>query len=342
MIAADGARRIYTFTLQHYYTYTCHPAFHNVPRKYNASFEKSRHPLFVLWKTCRDLRRFAHFYPGERSEDGGLFCVLVYWCIRPNARTYEYTNAPPAHSPTIPIFSGKNSSMKQVYIFSLILLVFSALMFAGCGGAQPEEAPRHLFAEFFVRYLQTERELKAHATFFEGDSIQTAIPKAFAGGATFQGVGMNARNLPGGTVRYALEQHDNYADTFRFSFKDDLGIRRDIPVAMAPIDSFSVRDEQISKSTGMALYARGGRLTKGESMVLFFSDQDNKASTILLTGPSAGEEYRIPAAKVETFAPGNYDLYLVKKKREVVKGDTISTMADIEYYTNTIKVEVVE
>lgn len=232
--------------------------------------------------------------------------------------------------------------MKQVYVFSPAIVALAALLFAGCGGVQPEEAPVRLFAEFFVRYLQTERELKAHASFFEGDSIQAAVPKAFAEGATFQGKGMNTRNLPGGTVRYTFEQRDNYADTFQFSFKDDLGIRRNIPVAMAPIDSFSVRDEQISKSKGMALYARGGRLAKGESMVLFFSDQDNKASTILLTGPSAGEEYRIPAAKVETFSPGRYELYLVKKKREVVKGDTISTMADIEYYTNTINVEVVE
>ncbi|MCB9040001.1 MAG: hypothetical protein H6557_25550 [Lewinellaceae bacterium] len=232
--------------------------------------------------------------------------------------------------------------MKPGYAIFLFVMAAGAAFFGGCKDTQPEESPRHLFAEFFVRYLQAEEELKAHASFFEGDTIQTAVPKSFAGGAAFQGQDMAVRNLPGGTIRYTYEQRSAYADTFRFNFKDDFGQRREIQVAMVPIDSFAVEGGQASKSAGMALYARGGQLGRGESMVLLFTGEKNKASTIMLTGPSAGEEYRIPAAKVEPLSTGKNTLYLVKKKRAAEEGDSLSTVSDIEFYTYTIDVEVVE
>ncbi|MCO6479762.1 MAG: hypothetical protein J5I94_24205 [Phaeodactylibacter sp.] len=231
--------------------------------------------------------------------------------------------------------------MKQKY--TLYIIMAATAFLGACRDEAPREAPKHLFGEFFVRYLQAERELKAHASFFEGDTIETAVAKAFAGGASFQDTDMEARNLPGGTIRYTFEKAGmEYADTFRFRFRDDFGQRQEILAAMAPIDTFTIRDGRASRSAGMHLYARGGKLGRGESMVLLFNDENNKAATIMLTGPSAGEEYRIPAAKVETLSPGKNTLYLVKKKRVVERGDSLSTLADIEFYTNTIEVEVVE
>ena len=232
--------------------------------------------------------------------------------------------------------------MKQRYTNTVTLLAIGSMFFFGCQRPRQQEEPKHLFAEFFVRYLQAEKELKAHVSFYEGDTVKTAVPKSFAGGATFQGHSMEARNLPGGTIRYIYEQLGTYADTFQFRFKDDFGQNRIIPVAMTPIDSFAVQGGQASRSAGMSLFARGGQLNQGESMVLLFSDEDQKASTIMLTGPSAGEEYRIPAAKVETLSPGKNTLYLVKKKRTAEKGDSLSVLADIEFYTRSIEVEVVE
>ncbi|MCB9287366.1 MAG: hypothetical protein H6560_08625 [Lewinellaceae bacterium] len=232
--------------------------------------------------------------------------------------------------------------MKQRYAYFMIALIIAGSLLYGCREPREQEAPTPLFAEFYVRYLQAERELKAHASFFEGDSIQAATPKAFAEGAAFQGNSMEPRTLPGGTLRYTFEQPGTYADTFRFSFRDDLGRGRQVLVAMAPIDSFAVTGGQASKSSGMALYARGGKLERGESMILLFNDEKNQAATIMLTGPSAGENYRIPAAKVEKLSSGKNTLYLVKKKRATQKEDGLSALTDIEFYTNTIEVEVTD
>ena len=186
--------------------------------------------------------------------------------------------------------------MKQRYSILIPFLILGSMFFFGCRSTQPQEKPNHLFAEFFVRYLQAEKELKAHVSFYEGDTVKTAVPKSFAGGATFQGHSMEARNLPGGTIRYIYEQLGTYADTFQFRFKDDFGQNRIIPVAMTPIDSFAVQGGQASRSAGMSLFARGGQLNQGESMVLLFSDEDQKASTIMLTGPEFAAEKALKRA----------------------------------------------
>ncbi len=232
--------------------------------------------------------------------------------------------------------------MKRRYTIYLAALITAAILLPACREEKPEEKAKHLFAEFFVRYLQAEQEIKAHASFFEGDTIQSAAPKAFAGEVTFQGNSMEARSLPGGTIRYTFEQLGDYADAFQFRFRDDSGQGREIAAAMAPIDSFAISGGKASRSSGMTLYATGGKLNPGESMVLLFSDENDKAYTIMLSGPSAGEEYRIPAAKVETLSPGKHTLYLVKKKRAAEKGDSLSILTEIEFYTNTIEVQVVD
>ncbi|MDV7402281.1 hypothetical protein RZS08_63245, partial [Arthrospira platensis SPKY1] len=67
--------------------------------------------------------------------------------------------------------------MQNKYLISGILWLYLALLTWGCGNGpgQAEQGPR-IYAELFVRYLQSERELKATATFFEGDSLNTAAP----------------------------------------------------------------------------------------------------------------------------------------------------------------------
>ncbi len=232
--------------------------------------------------------------------------------------------------------------MKNIITIGAAIALSAACLFSSCKSEKKEPAPPHLFAEFFVRYLEAEQQVKAHASFFEGDSIGTAMPRAFASGVAFQGSAMESRQLPGGTIRYTIERQASYAESFPFRFQPASGTVREFALSMTPIDTFSVQGGQASKSKGMALSAPGGRLEKNESMVLLFSDEHNRASTINLQGPSPGDTYRIPAAKIEPLTLGTNKLYLVKKKRLVERSDTLSILADMEYYTGTLEVEVVE
>lgn len=211
-----------------------------------------------------------------------------------------------------------------------------------CQNGSDEQPPPHLFAELFVRYLQAEKELKATATFFEGDSIRTAAPKTMPGGVAFQGSGMEARPLPGGTVRYFLQRKGDYAAEFPFSFKNDKGPKQQYALSMTPIDTFYITEDKASKSQGMSLFARGGRLQPGESLVFLFSDARNQAFSFTLDGPSQGEEYQIPPIQLEGLQPGPHQLYLVKKKKTAERKPGLSVLADLEYYTRVAELEVVE
>ncbi|MCB0552002.1 MAG: hypothetical protein KDD02_00510 [Phaeodactylibacter sp.] len=209
-----------------------------------------------------------------------------------------------------------------------------------CQRNSEDQKKPQLFAELFVRYLEAERELKATATFFEGDSIQTASPKTFSGGVSFQGSGMEARPLPGGVVRYTLQQNADYSAAFPFRFPSNNGQKQEYTLAMLPIDTFYIIDGKASKSQGMSLYAQGGQLQAGESLVFLFNDANNRAYSFTLEGPTNGEEYRISAQQLEGLEPGPHQLYLVRKKRMAEKKPGVSILADVEFYTRLVEVEV--
>ena len=90
----------------------------------------------------------------------------------------------------------------------------------------------------------------------------------------------------------------------------------------------------------MSLYAQGGQLQAGESLVFLFNDANNRAYSFTLEGPTNGEEYRISAQQLEGLEPGPHQLYLVRKKRMAEKKPGVSILADVEFYTRLVEVEV--
>ncbi|MCB9273707.1 MAG: hypothetical protein H6564_06675 [Lewinellaceae bacterium] len=230
--------------------------------------------------------------------------------------------------------------MRHRYLI-LILACFVALSTA-CRQNKEEQKGPQLFADLYVRYLQAEEELKATATFFEGDSIETASPKILTGGASFQGSGMEPRPLPGGTVRYTLQRNGDYAASFPFRFKNNNGLQQEYSLSMAPIDTFYIHGAKASKSQGMSAYADGGQLQAGESLVFLFSDAQNQAFSFTLNGPLATTEIKVPPSQLESLKPGPYQLYLVKKKRSTEVKPGLAVLANIEFYTRTVEVEVEE
>jgi len=230
--------------------------------------------------------------------------------------------------------------MQNKYLISGVLLLLLALGW-GCGNGnnQTEQGPR-IYAELFVRYLQSEREIKATATFFEGDSLANAAPKTFQGGVAFQGSGMEARQLPGGATRYNLQRAADYAEAFPFRFKDDDGQTLEYALSMVPLDTFFIANNQASKNQGMVLYAKGGELQDGESLVFFFSDAQNRAVTFTIPGPHRGEEYRLTRQQLKDLAVGPHYMYLVKKRRTAEERGKLSVLADVEYYTRVAELEV--
>ena len=105
---------------------------------------------------------------------------------------------------------------------------------------------------------------------------------------------------------------------------------------------FPPTEGDISKANGMTLIVRGGLLEKDESLVLLFSDTNNRASTVTVNGPSNSIEHFIPPTNLANLTLGSGKLYLVKKKDEVVEEKRSKTISSIEFYSKTIDVEIKE
>ena len=224
--------------------------------------------------------------------------------------------------------------------FPLICLGLTAFTFS-CNNIEPSKEDPFLLAEYFVRYLKPQKQVKAYVSFFEGDSLETAHPKTFFGGVTFQGRSMTPKDLASKAVRYTLTGTGEYEKSFQFRYRDDSNEEQIHVVGMTPIEEFLVQGE-ISKSDGMTLIVQGGLLEKDESLVLLFNDEQNRASTVTVQGPSNSIEHFIPRTNLANLSLGKGKLYLVKKKEEVVEEKRQRILSAIEFYSETIEIEVKE
>lgn len=207
---------------------------------------------------------------------------------------------------------------------------------------KPEETAPTIYANLFVRYIAPQGQLKVTAAFREGDSLSTAQPVEIPGGVTYQGQQLEARKLPGQQVRYAMDTRAAFAQEHRFSFQAADGQPQEAALSLSPIDSFSVIGGVASLSKGMNLYIKDEKIDEGESIVLLFSDADNKATTITLTNPAVRDTFPIAGLRLRKLKPGPHRVYLVKKRQQELDLPGIKAIAEIEYYTAEQTFEVTE
>jgi len=217
---------------------------------------------------------------------------------------------------------------------SIGLLAAAALC---CSAPQAQEPPAHRIADLFIRYLQSDQQLKAYASFYEGDSLPVARPLTIEGGVRFIGKPMEKRELSEYGIRYTAARTGNYRDQFGFTFPREDGHLQEYVLAMTPIDSFAFQAPP-SKTLGATLFIENGKLQAGESLVLFFSGPDNKAYTIDITGPTASASHSLNAGQLADLPTGSLQLYLVKKKIVVEESQEVTVLKAIEYYTRAIDV----
>lgn len=237
-----------------------------------------------------------------------------------NARAPAKVSYPPA------------ATARTNYSMMKYVLPFCCIVFAGAcqSPATSEEPPVH--ANLYVRYLESDGELRGQASFFRGDSLETAVPLQLPGGVSFMSSGMKMRELPGKVYRYSASLPVSFRGPFRFAYR----LRPDeepriLSIDMAPIDSFRVLRAGLEDGLAFDLY---GSLNEEEELLLLFTDEAQQVKTVLVTGPHAPGELRVPADALVGFRPGPYQLYLVKKLNRTAEAEdgTLIHQA-IEYYT---------
>lgn len=225
--------------------------------------------------------------------------------------------------------------------FSLLLLI--GLSVSSCQSeGKPEQPGPTTYASLFVRYIAPQGQLKVTAAFREGDSISTAQPVEMPGGVTYQGRPLQARPLPDQQVRYTLDTRAPFAKEHRFGFQAADGQPREVVLSLSPIETFGVVGGVASLSEGMKLYIKDEKIDEGESIVLLFSDADNKATTITLTNPSVQDTFPVAGIRLRKLQPGPHRVYLVKKQQQQLDLQGAKATAEIEFYTAEQSFEVTE
>lgn len=236
----------------------------------------------------------------------------------------------------------KIGPMRLTYFLSAFLCLMGISLNSCQQDTGPEQTGPSTYANLFVRYIAPQGQLKVTAAFREGDSIATARPVEVLGGVTYQGQQLEARRLPGQQVRYLLDTRSPFAKEHRFQFKAADGTAQEVTLELSPIDSFSIIGGTASLSEGMQLYIKDERIEDGESIVLLFSDENNKATTITLTNPAVQDTFPIAAMRLRKLQPGPHQVYLVKKQHQEIDLKGAKAAADIEYYTAEQPFNVIE
>jgi len=226
--------------------------------------------------------------------------------------------------------------MKSLHLF----LLLSTLLVIGCQtDPKPKQAEPIIFSSYYVRYMEPERELKAEATFRQGDSQQNAQAKQF-NSVTFNNKEMVFKELSANNKRYIFNASMDFSsDDLQFGFINDAGQKESQPFSFSPITKLSVQGT-INKSKGAAISWEGGPLTAEESVVCLFDNAANKSTSLIIKGPSNGSQINIPPEKMNGLTPGTAELYLVRKKRIRKESGKRISFAQMEYYTKTIEVVV--
>jgi hypothetical protein len=217
----------------------------------------------------------------------------------------------------------------------LLPLILLALL--SCRSERAERGP-NLFGNLYVRYLQEGSELKAQASFFEGDSAHRAAPKSISGGVTFQGGGMEKRNIQDKIIRYQYEGEALYPKQFRFQAQDDDGRAQEFTLEMDPIASFSIPDT-IYNNVGATLELEPAFQADLEELVLLFTDSEGKASIVEIKAPVESKVALSPA-QLSRLSPGPNQLYLVKKQNTSLSKGAWRITGEVEFYSNLREVFV--
>ncbi len=211
--------------------------------------------------------------------------------------------------------------------FQILFIAVVGIFFNGCGTEQATEDQPKLAANFYVRYLAENQELRGQASFFQEDSTTLAFP----GGVSFMGSGTQQKQLPNGLLRYEGKMRVPFQNPTRFAFKlPGQEAPTEVKLSMAGIDQFSINSASLSEGLRLSL---NSTLAADESLLLLFTDPNQEVRTIVRPGPLTQADLFIPADAVALFIPGDYRMYLVKSKQIKMQIKGLDYEASIEFYS---------
>jgi hypothetical protein len=220
--------------------------------------------------------------------------------------------------------------MKHIF-FSIL----TALAFFHC--KEPAPAPKNTL-NCYVRFDAAGRNVKSEVSLYDGTTKKVMeIP----GGISFQATPMKLLPLRG--VTYVVEYPAAYTPEQVFEWTNKKGEKGFFKLNVPSIDSFYFDLPVLSVKKPANLEWIGAPLGKGETLVFMWENQAKGLTVPMEVSTTYSKPLiEIPAAKIAEVGPGNWTVYLVRKR--LGKSETPEYMVDhnAEYYTKPISVKIAE
>lgn len=219
--------------------------------------------------------------------------------------------------------------MKHIF-FSIL----TTLAFWHCQAPAP--APKGIL-NCYVRFDAVSRKVKAEATLYDGTTKQII---ELPGGIRFQSTEMKV--LPVRGITYTAEYPASYTSEQVFDWKNKAGALGQFKLNLPSIDSFFFDAKVLSVKNSANLHWSGKPLSKGETIVFIWEDIKEGKTVPMEVSTTLNEPLiELPAAKIAQVGPGDWSLYLVRKRLEKSEIADYFVESTGEYYTKSIQVKVV-
>lgn len=218
---------------------------------------------------------------------------------------------------------------------NLYFLLGVLLLAAACSSDQQPK----IYGSFFVRYMEQGRHTRAHANFYEGDTLATASPKTWTGGVAFMGSSMDARDLRGSGIRYVAERQMDFMSEYVFRFNDEKGKMQEVKMNAISMEKAGFK-EPVSKKAGLIFTYSGEKLKAGERIVLLLTDEQNQTQTLEFQGPQSSNDIILSNDMAASVPVGKLQAYAVRTGKTEFQQGRFDYLLESEYYTKATTVEV--
>lgn len=212
--------------------------------------------------------------------------------------------------------------------------VLTTLAFSYCSA--PEDNKIYRFT-CYVRYDETLGIEKAECQITEGATNNLGIE--IPGGIKFQGEPMKPMDIQG--VQYRREVKTSFTTDHKFTWTGKKNKEYAFNLPLGGLNNFRFEHDTLRHNQPATLKWDGPALQKGESLVLLW-EQTGSGKTVPIELISLGSESKIefPAAKLTELTPGNWSLYLVRKRLVKTTINGVTATGTAELYTKSRKIKV--
>lgn len=230
-----------------------------------------------------------------------------------------------------------NIGKSTPFLFAFILL------FSFCFSCKSEQKERlkteKLQINFYLRYLQPDKQVKAAISFSTLDTTKKVIPKKMEE-VLFQEIVLDGQKSQN-QYQYQTVQEMAFVENYSFGYRTNANANQKLDIRICPILDFIIKKGKISKKVGSSIKLEGKELQKNEALLLLISDKNTKTNTIKIQSLSDKLTINISPEQIANLEVGKATVYIVRqqtieeKANNFIKGRT-------EFYTDAKNIEIID